>query len=271
MKEMFHIRELEISITSRCTLACADCGFLVPEQPEPYMVDPTAEIGNALDSLYKAKVRVGSLAILGGEPTINGELLEGVLSRVSAGGIAERVEVVTNGLTPRGLTKKSLRNINRLSVSVYGLSERFISRYRAWISLVAPHVELIFRMNEDGWDPWVMEREVSAKRAQTMFDDCWYRRHCTTVERGRLFVCSRIAKLARDDEGLEISPETTLNDVTQYMTQPGFLPSCKTCTPMMGFELVPAGVQPDDRIQRLEARAIAWLDVEIRNATKKVS
>jgi hypothetical protein len=192
------------------------------------------------------------------------------LTKIAAVGIADRLEVVTNGLTPRGLTKISLQKIDRLSISVYGLGEVIRDRYHAWISLVAPHVELVFRMNEEGWDPWNNEREVSATQAQAMFDECWYRRHCATVERGRLFVCSRIAKLSRDDEGLAITPGITLSTVRAYINRPQFLPSCATCTPMMGLELVPAGVQPDDRIPRLEERAIAWLDTEIRNATARI-
>ncbi|WP_406663953.1 radical SAM protein [Gallaecimonas sp. GXIMD1310] len=270
MEETFRIRELEISITSRCTLACAHCGFLVPQQPAPSIGEPVEEIIEALSNLFAAGVRVKSLAILGGEPTINGRLLERALSGISAVGIAERLEVVTNGLTPRGLTKSSLRHIHRLSVSVYGLGDAILNRYRKWMSLVAPHVELIFRMNEEGWDPWGNEREVSATQAQAMFDSCWYRRHCVTVERGRLFVCSRIAKLSRDEEGLAITADTTLEDIRGYMSQKLFLPACSTCTPMMGLELVPAGVQPDDRIPRLEAKAIEWLDAEIRSAEARI-
>ncbi len=40
---------------------------------------------------------------------------------------------------------------------------------------------------------------------------------------------------------------------------------------MMGLPAVPAGVQPDDRIQRLEARAIAWLDEEIRSIKTRIA
>lgn len=270
MEDLFHIRELEVSITSRCTLACANCGFLVPDQPAPTVGEPVAEIAETLESLFKAGVRVKSLAVLGGEPTIDGRLLERALTRISAIGIADRIEVVTNGLTPRGLSRAALKRIDRLSISDYGLGETIRDRYRTWIALAAPNVELIFRKSDDGWDPWEEEREVSAAQAQAMFDDCWYRRHCTTVERGRLFVCSRIAKLSRDDEGLAVTAMTTVSAVQAYMHQALAFPSCATCTPMMGLERVPAGVQPDDRIQRLEKRAIGWLDSAIANSAARI-
>lgn len=263
-EKVFNIRELEVSITSRCTLACTDCGFLVPKQPAPSSGEPVAEIIETLKNLFAIGVRVRSLAILGGEPTIDGRLLERALEGVAAVGIADRLEVVTNGLTPRGLTKTSLQHIHRLSISVYGLGDVILDRYRTWISLVAPHVELVFRMNEKGWAPWRDKYEVSAAKAQSMFDNCWYRRHCTTVERGRIFVCSRIPKLSRDDEGLVITTGTTLDDVHSYINRANFFPACTSCTPMMGLALVPAGVQPDDRVARLETKAIDWLDAEIR-------
>lgn len=65
MEETFHIRELEISITSRCTLACAHCEFLVPKQPLPSIGEPVAELAETLANLFKAGVRVQSLAVLG--------------------------------------------------------------------------------------------------------------------------------------------------------------------------------------------------------------
>lgn len=270
MEGLFHIRELEVSITSRCTLACANCGFLVPDQPAPTVGEPVAEIAETLENLFKAGVRVKSLAVLGGEPTIDGRLLERALTRISSIGIADRIEVVTNGLTPRGLNRAALKRIDRLSISDYGLGEIIRERYRTWIALAAPNVELIFRKSDDGWDPWGEEREVSDAQAQAMFDDCWYRRHCTTIERGRLFVCSRIAKLSRDGEGLAVTAMTTASAVQAYMHQVLALPSCATCTPMMGLEQVSAGVQPDDRIPRLEKRAIEWLDSAIANSAARI-
>lgn len=263
LEEIFHIKELEVSITSKCTLACFDCGFIVPNQPNPSIGDPVEEISQSLENIFKVGVRIKSLAVLGGEPTIDGRLLERSLSRISKIGIADRLEVVTNGLTPRGLSKNSLKYINRLSISVYGLGDLILERYRTWLALAAPHIEIIFRRNEEGWDPWVSGNEVSISQAQAMFEKCWYRRHCTTIERGRIFVCSRIAKLSRDNEGLELKGSTSLDDVINYLNRTVALPSCSTCTPMMGLKQVPAGVQPDNRISRLEERAIKWLDAEI--------
>ncbi len=254
------LREVEVSITPFCTLACAECGFLVPEQPMPAQGDPVEEHATALVHLRKLGVKIDSLAVLGGEPTINGPLLERAVTAFRATATANRIEVVTNGLTPRGVTAATLAAIQRLTISDYGLSAQLLDSWRLWLTIVAPHVEVCVRRNDDGWDAWSTIQRVSAERAQRLYDTCWYRRHCVTIERGRLFACSRIPKLRRDDEGLALDDATTLADLEAYLHQPSALPSCATCTPMMGLPTVRAGVQPDDRLERLQFSALAWFD-----------
>jgi hypothetical protein len=181
-------------------------------------------------------------------------------------GVAHRLEVVSNGLTPRGLTPTTLANLDRLTISVYGLDELLLEHWRAWIGQTAPSVELVFRHAHEGWDAWTEVRTVSKPRAQAMYEKCWYRRHCVTLERGRLFACSRIAKLARDEEGIEVTSRTTAAEIRSYLHSKLPHESCASCTPMMGLPVVPAGVQPDNRIERLQRNAIAWLDESLRKA-----
>lgn len=254
------VPELEVSITPLCTLACLECGFLVPEQPPPATGDPIVELSHALRVLRDAGVRLGTLVVLGGEPTLHGPLLERAVVAFRALDVAERIEVVSNGLTPRGLTPTAARTIDRFTVSDYGLDPRLLTRWREWLALVAPAVEFMVRGPGDGWDPWKTVRRVSPERAQGFYDACWYRRHCVTVERGRLFACSRIAKLAHDDEGLPLTGETTMTTIEAWLHRAEALPSCRSCTPMMNLPKVPAGVQPDERLASLQARALAWLD-----------
>jgi hypothetical protein len=258
------LREVEVSITARCTLACRECGFLVPDQPAPARGEPVSEHTAALDQLRRLGVRIGSLAVVGGEPTFDGALLERAVRAFRGTGAADRIEVVSNGLTPRGVTVGTLAAIDRFTISDYGLDDALLDGWRRWIARLAPHVEICIRHSREGWDAWTEERRVPPARAQAMFDTCWYRRHCVTLERGRLFACSRIAKLARDDEGLPLTSATTSAEIEAYLHRPEALPSCATCTPMMGLPTVPAGVQPDDRLARLQRRAVAWLDEDLR-------
>ena len=109
------------------------------------------------------------------------------------------------------------------------------------------------------WDRWFGPEVVSDQQAQQMYTECWYRKHCVTLERGRLFVCSRIPKLANDEQGLLLGPDTTLDAITQYLNGEHFLPACKTCVPMMGLPSVNAGVQPDNRIEKMLTPAMKYL------------
>ena len=253
------LREVEVSITERCTLQCAECGFLVPSQPKPAHVEVVDEVRAALAQFARCGIRVGSLAIMGGEPTLAPIQLERLTAVAKTSGIVDRVEVVTNGLTPQGLSVAALANVNRVSLSNYRYEPELLAQWRQWLASVAPHVEFIVREHTGGWDPWVDSAPVATADAQRFWETCWYRKHCVTLERGRLFACSRIPKLSRDHEGLLLTDTTTRSEIEAYLNGRAALPSCAACTPMMGLPTVAPGRQPDNRIERLQGKALKWL------------
>jgi len=263
------IRELEVSITQRCNLACAQCGFMVPNQPPPAYGDVSQEAAAGLKQLGRLGIRIGTLVVLGGEPTLDGNRLVRTLRALRGVGNFDRLEVVSNGLHPQGLTEEALRYIDRFVISVYFDDPALSELWRRWLTSVAPHVELQLRVHADGWDRWTGDEKVDEGQAQQLYDACWYRKHCITVERGRLFACSRIPKLSRDAEGLPLTDDATLAEVTNYLNGDRFLPSCQTCVPMMGMGMVAPGVQPDDRIARLTGRAIAVLSARVAAAESR--
>lgn len=180
------------------------------------------------------------------------------LTQLREVGIVDRFEVVTNGLSPQGIPPSTLRQIDRLSVSEYGYSDALLQAWRKYVAREGPNVELIFRRHRDGWDAWDEVEPVDEASASRAYATCWYRRHCITIERGALFLCSRVPKLGRDAQGLALTPSTTASDIDAYLHSPTALPSCATCGPVLSGRKIAPGVQPDDRLQRLEARAVAW-------------
>jgi hypothetical protein len=262
-----YIAEMEVSITKHCSLACDNCGFHVPNQPAPSIGDdPIAELAEGLERLGRLGIRIKSLAVLGGEPTLRRQLLDDALTNFRSMSHIERIEVVTNGLTPQGMSETALRCVDRLSVSVYVEAVGFRELWQSWVAKVAPHVEIIFRESTGGWDPWHGSNEVDDAMARTMYDTCWYRKHCITLERGRIFPCSRIPKSGADHEGLLLDESTSLAIIEAYLNDSTPRPSCRRCTPMMGLPKIRAGVQPDDRLVRLTPRAIQWLGDASRKA-----
>lgn len=252
------LNEVELSITSKCSLACDHCGFMVPEQPIPFS-DPVALISDLLEQLQRLAFDIGSLAIMGGEATLNSSRLTQIIAVTSSSKNVKRVELVTNGLTPSGLDLEALKGIHRISMSNYTGDDVLPSAWRAWLSVQAPHIEFLTREHTK-WDRWHDVVDLGKDGGQAAYDTCWYRRHCITLERGRIFVCSRIPKLGLDDQGLPLNAATTQQNVLDYLHAAQAPSACHTCTPMAGLQPVVPGIQPDDRIQRLRKRALHWFE-----------
>jgi len=250
---------MEISITHRCNLLCDHCGFKIPHQPQPFLADPLTEIESSLTILHKLNIHVGSIAIMRGEAALVPRLLEETLSRVRAIGISERLELVTNGLVPKGISDSCLRLIDRLSISTYFKNHELELLWRQRVERVSPTTELIFRVHDQGWDQWWGIKRVAAEKAQEMFEQCWYRKHCITLERSSLFLCSRLPKENSDGEGLAIRPALRIAEVVEYLNRKKYLPSCATCIPMMGLPKVSPGIQPDNRLKIQVEKAIKFL------------
>lgn len=257
---VYTIREVEVSITEKCHLRCNNCGFCIPNQPLPSTTkDVISEIAKGLETLQKLDIQIGSLGILGGEPSFNKKLLEDSLIAFSKFTNIAQIELVTHGLTPQNISIESLSLLDKISISIYFDSDYLIDLWTNYIKNYAPHINLSFRKDKK-WDLWFDESVVDDEKAQEMFEYCWYRKHCVTIERGRLFLCSRIPKLSNDQEGILLTSQTSLKDVRNYLNGSTFLPSCKTCTPMMGLETIAPGIQPDNRIERMTPKAIQYLE-----------
>lgn len=259
----YTIRELEVSITSKCHLRCDNCGFYIPHQPNPAQTDNIiSEIVYGLSHLQRLNIKIGSLGILGGEPTFNQNILATALKEFSKFDNIERIEVVSHGLTPQNISKETLQFIDKLTISIYFDSEELSQLWKTYLDKFAPHIELSLRTDKE-WDKWLGSEIADDSKAQEMFDYCWYRKHCVTLERQRLFMCSRIAKLSQDQEGIILDDKTSFDEVNNYLNQNSFIASCKTCTPMMGLQTVKAGQQPDDRILKMLPNAINFLKTEL--------
>ena len=261
------IREVEVSITTQCHLRCNNCGFYIPQQPESTLSSHVIEeLTESLAYLRKLNVRIGSLAVLGGEPSFDPGNLEKALEEFAKLDNIGRIEVVSHGLTPQNFTQKSFRLIHRLTISTYFDNAELIALWKRYIEKVAPDIELCIRADRN-WDKWLGNEVVDDIRAQEMYDQCWYRKHCVTVERQRLFMCSRIAKMSRNQEGIPLNENTRIEDIAAYLNRDAFIPSCNTCVPMMGLPAISAGQQPDGRIAKMIPKALTFLKSELHEST----
>lgn len=264
-KTRYYIGELEVSLHNQCNLQCKECGFFIPHQKQPFLKDSIEEIAFGLEILENLQIHIDILVVTGGEPLINKDLLEKAVIKFKQFENVSMIEVVSNGLLPKNLSKKALEHIDQFTISKYFQSDTLIDLWNRYISRLSPSTKLNIREKTDKWDKWWGNYSVNEDTAQKMFDQCFYRRHCITIERGRLFPCSRIAKDGNDDEGLILSKELTIKQIESYLNSSYYLPSCLKCTPMMGLPKVKGGIQPDNRIEILINKAIIFLEKQINS------
>ncbi len=260
-EKKYYIRDLEVSITNLCNLSCDQCGFFVPNQRQPYIRDPVIEITECIKILKQLNIYIHKFPILGGEPTIDKGLLERAVKSFRTVNNFHILEIVTNGLIPQGVSSTTLRLINELTISKYFNSEELISLWKEWLHEKALNVKFSIRFHE--WDQQYGDYKVSESEAQKMYENCWYRKHCTTIERKILFVCSRIAKCGDDMEGITLNEKTTLGEIQTYLNSKTYLPSCRKCTPLMGFDKVPPGIQKNNNINIQVRNAIKFLKIKL--------
>ena len=258
----YFIRDLEVSITNLCNLLCVQCGFFVPNQIIPYIKEPIKEITDGIRILKDLGIFIHRLPILGGEPTIDKKLLENAVRSFRTVNNFDILEIVTNGLIPQGLSLDSLKLIDELTISLYFKSDELISLWKEMLRKKAPNVKLNMRVHN--WDYQLGDCTVSDLKAQEMYENCWYRKHCTTIERSRLFICSRIAKCGDDKEGLNLIKSLTLEDIQDFLNSEKYSPSCKKCIPLMGSDKIKPGIQPNNGIfSSLIEKAINYLKEDL--------
>ena len=261
MEKSFSINELEISINNVCNLMCTECGFLTPNQPKPTLSnDVLKEQYSSLDILCKNNIEIKSLAVLGGEPTLNPSFLEKSVMAFSSLPNIRQIEVVTNGLTPQGFTSKTLSSIQKISVSTYLDDKEFIEGWKNFVKRKASHIDIAFRVQKM-WDMHSGDYTVSDDEAQKLFNLCWYRKHCVTIERSRLFICSISPKHKIDSDGLFLSENTTQYEIIRYLTRTEAISHCRKCVPEMHIKKIPGGMQRGKAdLQKMMASAKAYLN-----------
>lgn len=254
----FHIKELEISLNTKCNLRCVNCGFKIPNQPSPTSAsDGNDEHVDSLVHLKRLGLRIGKIVLVGGEiafhPSLNVDI-----KRIKAVSIADQIEVVTNGLYPQGFDRETLELIDSLVISDYVRTKSFESIWKRYVVSLSNDVDLSFR-RKDSWDDWHTPVQMTTSATKQAWDTCFYRNYDVTLERGRLFSCSRIAKNQKDNEGLKVSTLISLSEIGGYLNSTIPRPSCSSCSPVAGLPPVEVAKQPNNKPIKLSQRAIAHM------------
>lgn len=253
-----HIKELEISLNTKCNLRCINCGFRIPEQPSPTTTGlDSREHVDSLDHLKNLGLRVGKIVLVGGEIAFKSSLNTDI-RQIKEVAISDQIEVVTNGLHPQGLDRETFQLIDSLVISDYVRTDSFEKIWQEYVTSLCEDVSLSFR-RKDSWDDWFTPVQMNPVETQKAWNTCFYRNYDVTLERGRLFSCSRIAKNQKDNEGLKVSTLISLSEIGGYLNSTIPRPSCSSCSPVAGLPPVEVAKQPNNKPIKLSQRAIAHM------------
>jgi len=257
------IRELTISVTDKCNLTCKGCGFNVPNQISPVNGNGIDQHIASLKLLKNIGIKLGKLVIVGGEATVSKSLSEYVF-QIKSIGISEKIELVTNGLYPHGLTAKVAVQLDSLVFSDYICTDSFESTWVDYLSLLGYTGEIDFRRKE-AWDDLVSEVSNAPKEVRAHWDTCFYRKYDVTLERGCLFSCSRIAKKNLNEQGLLIDAVTSINEVKDFLLSNSPKQACYNCATVGESSNIPVAEQVSSDLVKLAAKAEKFMSEVIEH------
>ncbi|MEZ8349545.1 hypothetical protein BCU98_14675 [Vibrio splendidus] len=252
------IRELELSVNSQCNLNCIGCGFNVPNQLTPYSKLGVDEHITALVNLKRCGIKINKIVIAGGEATIFKDLYSTV-KRIKSLNISKEVELVTNGLYPKGVSSELLNILDSIVISDYIKTHTFES---AWNEFLRGHNfkgKVDFR-RKDAWDDLLSEVYNSKEDTELHWQTCFYRKFDVNLERSRIFSCSRIAKKGWDEQGLLIDDSTTFEQVINYLSDDKPKDACYSCATINRESSIKVAVQNSGNLERIAAKSIQYLN-----------
>ena len=203
------IVHLDVVLTECCTLKCRNCSNLMQYYQHPENLD-AEEVIAGLKRIF-ASMRVSQLKLLGGEPFVCQKGLIRVLEYLKeASDRFDEVDIITNGtLIPSDECINAMKNTPKLKVIFSNYGE--LSKKLAEFSELCGREGIAFDIVEDEfwWDFGGMKmRQEKESKTQHRFDGCYSRRLCTTLYRGKLYVCPRQAHAIRLGLVHEESAET---------------------------------------------------------------
>lgn len=254
IKEKLFINSLDLVLTERCTLKCANCSNLMQyykspiNSPEDLLIDSLSNILNSIDSLNE-------LRLIGGEPLINKSIYK-IIQIADQSNKIENLVVYTNGtILPK---RKDLEMISGIKGLVFKISDYGLNLSRQIDSLTKLLNEYnIFTIREpiNTWTDSgrIMNLNRSNKELYDVFGQCCVK-DCLTLLHGKLFMCPFSANLYNlDNEKYsyvnyinikEIDLNFLKKEIKNFIYKFKFMKACNNCNGRdHNVEKIPAAEQ----------------------------
>ncbi len=240
IKKKFVILQVEIALTTRCSLRCRDCSNLMQYYQNPCDVDVKRNI-RAISRICEAADHIMYFHVLGGEPFLYKDLAV-VLKFMAARPEIGEIVVFTNGtLIPSDDVVAVLRKRKfRVVISCYGKLSRKTGELEQLLS--DHHIRYQINKEEFYWETHgdVSPRNRSSRELKRQFLEC--STLCRSIFNGELHYCPRSGHASdlgfitpQRQEYVDLSDESVSIDKLRKMLMSFFycrrkyITACKYC------------------------------------------
>ena len=229
-----YVRQVELVVTTRCSLRCKDCANLMQYYSRPYDIDTDKLLVDVKRFLAKVD-KVGDFRILGGEPFLYQNLSE-LLRLLIGQKKIEKITFFTNAtILPQNdiIPLLSNKKIN-LFISNYGLKQQKLDSFARFCD--ENRINYFIKSQDLKWG-YVGEPKAHARAPQLLqrqFMRC--NNTCRSILNGKLFYCPRSAHLddlniakALDGECVVIDEKMTSEKILNIIYRNRFIKACDYC------------------------------------------
>jgi MoaA/NifB/PqqE/SkfB family radical SAM enzyme len=181
-------RSLEVHIVDHCNLRCAACCSLSPFL-QKWLIDP-ADLARDLRLARKALAPTW-FKLVGGEPLLHPAIDE-CLAIAREVQLAEIVSVTTNAFLLPRMSDRFWRVVDALTISLYpdpALPREIIALIETRAS--KNDVRLNWKRQNTFVQMDLTELRTDDEANRAIYAECWLRRRCHIVSRGRFYACTR--------------------------------------------------------------------------------
>ncbi len=234
---MVNIAHLETDVTQACQLSCVACNHAVPLWRTKGVWTATPE-GVAKDLNYLATfLHTEAWGALGGEPLLNKRLPE-ILRVVKGTGIADKIEVWTNGLLVKAQTEAFwLAPFDDLVVSVYSgkLTDAQLEDIAVLCRAAGKRFVMRDERTQTNFMTFLEPAPTNPSETRKKFAVCSFKRWNRVASYGYVYMCCcgpHIPYLIQDQpygtDGMKIEGSTEA-DLRAYLTRTEPLGACTIC------------------------------------------
>lgn len=186
-----YLRQVELVLTTKCSLRCRDCANLMQYYEKPYDVE-FKKVVAAFKKFAKYFDEINTVVLVGGEPLLSKYLTEIILFLAGFDQV-NHIHIFTNGtIIPDEKDISALKNDKlKIIISDYGKLSRNKNELMEWCRKNKIKYHLKGEDLQWGYVGDMQPRKRTPKMLQKQFKNC--DNYCRSILNGKLFYCPRAA------------------------------------------------------------------------------